>query len=46
MKGVAPNNALERARGRSFGEVTRMSMIWINQLRSASALPRAAQLRR
>ena len=43
---VPPNNALERARGRSFGEVTRMSIMCINQLRSASALPRLAQRRR
>ena len=39
----AANNALERARGLSFGEVTRMSMFWIKQSRSASALPRLAQ---
>jgi len=37
------NNALEQARGRRFGEVIRMSMFWINQLRLASALPRLAQ---
>jgi len=40
---VAPDNALERTRGRSFGGVTRMSMIRINQLRVGSAMPRLAQ---
>jgi hypothetical protein len=40
---LTSNNALERARGRSFGEVAEMCGFWINQLRSAPAKPRFAQ---
>ena len=44
--GVRSNHALERAAAGSFGEATRVSMIWIKCLRLTSPMPRAARRQR
>jgi hypothetical protein len=44
--GVRSNHALERAGAGSFGEATRVSMMWIKCLRLTSPMPLAAQLHR
>ena len=44
--GVRSNHALERAAAGSFGEATRVSMMWIKCLRLTSPMPRAAQRQR